>query len=103
MLNQIRPAIVMVVLLTVLTGLAYPFAMTGVGQALFPDQANGSLIRRTDGTVLGSSLIGQAFTQDKYFHTRPSATVDTDPNDPTRTVPSPDNAANSAGSNLGPT
>jgi len=103
MLNQIRPALVMVVLLTILTGLAYPLAMTGLGQALFPDQANGSLIRRADGSVLGSSLIGQAFTQDRYFHTRPSATVDTDPNDPAKTVPSPDNAANSAGSNLGPT
>jgi len=103
MLNQIRPALVMIVLLTILTGLAYPFAMTGITQGLFPDQANGSLIRRTDGTVLGSSLIGQNFTADKYFHGRLSATSDTDPNDPTKTIAAPYNAANSAGSNLGPT
>jgi K+-transporting ATPase ATPase C chain len=103
MLNQIRPALVMIVLLTILTGLAYPFAMTGIAQGLFPSQANGSLIRRTDGTVLGSSLIGQNFTKDKYFHGRLSATSDTDPNDPTKTIAAPYNAANSAGSNLGPT
>jgi K+-transporting ATPase ATPase C chain len=103
MLNQIRPALVMIVLLTILTGLAYPFAMTGIAQGLFPSQANGSLIHRADGTVLGSSLIGQNFTEDKYFHGRLSATSDTDPNDPTKTIAAPYNAANSAGSNLGPT
>src|SRR5437773_5411026 len=102
MLNQIRPAIVLIVLMTVLTGLAYPLFMTGLAQLLFPSQAAGSLIER-DGTVIGSELIGQNFTDDKYFHGRPSATTDTDPNDATKTVPAPYNAANSAGSNLGPT
>ncbi|OWJ65026.1 potassium-transporting ATPase subunit KdpC [Inquilinus limosus] len=103
MLNQIRPAIVMIVLLTVITGIAYPFAMTGVTQWLFPDQANGSLVKRADGTVIGSSLIGQNFTSEKYFHGRISATSGADPNDPTQSVAQPYNAANSAGSNLGPT
>lgn len=103
MLNQIRPAIVMIVLLTILTGIAYPFAMTGVTQGLFPDQANGSLIKRDDGTVIGSSLIGQDFTSDRYFHGRISATSGTDPNDPSKSIAQPYNAANSAGSNLGPT
>ena len=102
MLNQIRPAIVMIVLFTVLTGLAYPLAMTGIAQALFPRQANGSLIVK-DGKVIGSDLIGQNFTSPRYFHGRPSATSDTDPNDSTKTVPAPYNAANSAGSNAGPT
>lgn len=103
MLNQIRPAIVMIVLLTIITGIAYPFAMTGVAQGLFPDQANGSLVKRADGTVIGAALIGQNFTSDKYFHGRLSATSGTDPNDPTQSVAQPYNAANSAGSNLGPT
>lgn len=103
MLNQIRPALVMVVLLTILTGIAYPFAMTGITQGLLPGQANGSLVTRADGTVIGSSLIGQDFTSDKYFHGRISATSGTDPNDPTKSVAQPYNAANSAGSNLGPT
>src|SRR2546421_10619728 len=98
MFRQIRPAIVM----TVITGLIYPLGMTGIAQLVFPHQANGSLIER-DGTVIGSTLIGQNFTDDKYFHGRPSATTDTDPNDATKTVSAPYNAANSAGSNLGPT
>ncbi|WP_112603898.1 K(+)-transporting ATPase subunit C (plasmid) [Rhizobium sp. WW22] len=102
MLKQIRPAIVMIVATTVLTGLAYPLAMTGVAQALFPHQANGSLVEK-DGKVIGSSLIGQNFTADKYFHGRPSATTGADPNDATKSVSAPYNAANSGGSNLGPT
>ncbi|GES48905.1 potassium-transporting ATPase KdpC subunit [Rhizobium sp. NBRC 114257] len=102
MLKQIRPAIVMIVATTVLTGLAYPLAMTGVAQALFPHQANGSLVEK-DGKVIGSSLIGQNFTADKYFHGRPSATTGADPNDPTKSVSVPYNAANSGASNLGPT
>ena len=103
MLRQIRPAIVMIVVMTMITGLIYPLGMTGIAQLIFPDQANGSLLKRDDGTVIGSSLIGQNFTEDKYFHGRPSATTDTDPNDSTKTVPAPYNAANSGGSNLGPT
>jgi K+-transporting ATPase ATPase C chain len=103
MLNQIRPALVMVVLLTILTGIAYPFAMTGITQGLLPAQAAGSLIKRDDGTVIGSSLIGQDFTSEKYFHGRISATSGTDPSDPSKSIAQPYNAANSAGSNLGPT
>jgi K+-transporting ATPase ATPase C chain len=102
MLKEIRPAIVMMVLLTALTGLVYPLAMTGAAQALFPHQANGSLIVK-DGKVIGSELIGQNFADAKYFHGRPSATTDADPNDATKTVPAPYNAANSSGSNAGPT
>jgi potassium-transporting ATPase KdpC subunit len=102
MLNHLRPALVLFVLLTALTGLAYPLAITGIAQTLFPHQANGSLIER-NGAVIGSSLIGQSFSSDKYFHGRPSATTDTDPNDSTKTIPSPYNAGNSGGSNLGPT
>jgi K+-transporting ATPase ATPase C chain len=102
MLRQIRPAIVLLVLMTVLTGLAYPLAITGIAQVLFPHQAGGSLIEK-DGKVIGSELIGQNFTDAKYFHGRPSATTDTDPNDATKTVPAPYNAANSGGSNAGPT
>jgi potassium-transporting ATPase KdpC subunit len=101
-MKHIRPAIVMIIAMTVITGLIYPLLMTGIAQAVFPYQANGSLIEK-DGKVIGSALIGQAFTSDKYFHGRPSATTDTDPNDATKTVPAPYNAANSAGSNLGPT
>jgi len=92
----------MIVVMTAITGLIYPLGMTGLAQLLFPYQANGSLIVK-DGKVIGSGLIGQNFTDDKYFHGRPSATTDTDPNDPTKTVPAPYNAANSGGSNLGPT
>ena len=103
MLRQIRPAIVMIIVMTAITGLAYPLGMTGLAQLLFYDQANGSLLERDDGTVIGSSLIGQNFTDDKYFHGRPSATTDTDPNDATKTIPAPYNAGNSGGSNLGPT
>ena len=102
MLKELRPAIVMILGFTLLTGLAYPLAMTGIAQFVFPRQANGSLVTR-DGKVLGSELIGQAFTSEKYFHPRPSATTDTDPNDATKTVPAPYNAASSGGSNLGPT
>jgi potassium-transporting ATPase KdpC subunit len=102
MVKQIRPAIVMIVLMTVLTGLIYPLGMTGIAEVLFPHQAAGSLIER-DGKVVGSELIGQNFTAAKYFHGRPSATTDTDPKDPTKTIASPYNAANSGGSNAGPT
>ena len=102
MLKEIRPAIVFIVALTVITGLLYPFAMTGIAGVIFPYQAQGSVIER-DGKVIGSALIGQEFTSDRYFHGRPSATVAPDPNDSTKTVPAPYNAANSGGSNLGPT
>jgi potassium-transporting ATPase KdpC subunit len=101
MLREIRPAIVVLVALTLITGLVYPLAMTGIAQVLFPRQAQGSLIER-DGKVVGSALIGQEFTSDKYFHGRPSATTAPDPKDPNKTVPAPYNAANSGGSNLGP-
>jgi K+-transporting ATPase ATPase C chain len=101
MLRLIRPAIVVLVALTLITGLVYPLAMTGIAQVLFPHQAQGSLIER-NGAVVGSELIGQVFESDKYFHGRPSATTAPDPNDSTKTVPAPYNAANSGGSNLGP-
>jgi K+-transporting ATPase ATPase C chain len=101
MLREIRPAIVILVALTLITGLAYPLVITGVAQVIFPRQAQGSLIER-DGKVVGSDLIGQAFTSDKYFRGRPSATTAPDPNDSTKTVAAPYNAANSGGSNLGP-
>jgi K+-transporting ATPase ATPase C chain len=102
MLREIRPAIVFIIALTLITGVAYPLAMTGIAQTIFPYQAQGSLVER-DGKVVGSALIGQSFTSDRYFHGRPSATVMPDPNDSTKTVPAPYNAANSGGSNLGPT
>src|SRR5882672_12795007 len=102
MLREIRPAIVVLIALTLITGLAYPFAMTGIAEVIFPRQAQGSLIER-DGKVVGSELIGQEFTSDKYFHGRPSATVTPDPKDPTKNIDAPYNAANSGGSNLGPT
>ena len=102
MLKEIRPAIVLIVALTLITGLAYPLAMTGLSETLFPYQSQGSLIER-DGKVIGSGLIGQAFTSDRYFHGRPSATTGTDPADPSKSVSQPYNAVNSMGSNLGPT
>ena len=102
MLREIRPAIVLLLALTAITGLAYPLAMTGIAGALFPVQAQGSLIEK-HGKVIGSALIGQEFKDDKYFHGRPSATLAPDSNDSTKTVPAPYNAANSGGSNLGPT
>lgn len=102
MLREIRPAIVLLLVLTAITGLAYPLAMTAIAGAIFPAQAQGSLIER-DGKVVGSALIGQEFKDDKYFHGRPSATLAPDPNDSTKTVSAPYNAANSGGSNLGPT
>jgi K+-transporting ATPase ATPase C chain len=102
MLREIRPAIILLVGLTLITGLAYPLAMTGLAQVLFPYQSKGSLVQR-DGTVVGSELIGQLFTSDHYFHGRPSATNKPDPNDSSKTVDDPYNAANSMGSNLGPT
>jgi len=102
MLKEIRPAIVLLLALAVITGLIYPLAMTGIAQSLFPHQANGSLIER-NGQVIGSELIGQQFTDAKYFHGRPSATTAPDPADATKSVAAPYNAANSMGSNLGPT
>jgi len=102
MLRQIRPAIMMIVVMTVITGLIYPLGMTGIAQLVFPHQANGSLVEK-DGKVIGSELIGQNFTENKYFHGRPSATTEPDPNDPRKTVATPYAADNSGGSNLGPT
>jgi potassium-transporting ATPase KdpC subunit len=102
MLREIRPAIILLVALTLITGLGYPLAMTGLAGAIFPNQAQGSIIER-DGKVVGSALIGQEFTSERYFHGRPSATTAPDPKDSTKTVPAPYNAANSSGSNLGPT
>src|SRR6478735_5696508 len=102
MLREIRPAIVLLLVLTAITGLAYPLAMTAIAGAIFPSQAQGSIIER-DGKVIGSALIGQQFTSDKYFHGRPSATLGPDPQDSTKTTSVPYNAVNSMGSNLGPT
>jgi K+-transporting ATPase ATPase C chain len=102
MLKELRPAVVVLIGLTLITGLLYPLAMTGLAQVLFPTQAQGSLIVQ-DGKVVGSSLIGQPFNDAKYFHGRPSATTAPDPQDSSKTVDAPYNAANSGGSNLGPT
>jgi potassium-transporting ATPase KdpC subunit len=102
MLREIRPAIFVLLALTLITGLAYPLAITGVAGAIFPKQAQGSLIEK-DGKVIGSALIGQEFKSDKYFHGRPSATTAPDPADSSKTVAAPYNAANSGASNLGPT
>lgn len=100
MLKEIRPALLLLLLLTLITGVIYPLGITGLAQALFPYQANGSLIVK-DGVVIGSELIGQNFATEKYFHGRPSATTGTDASG--NSVAQPDNAANSAGSQLGPT
>jgi potassium-transporting ATPase KdpC subunit len=102
MLREIRPALVLLLGLTIITGLLYPLAMTGIAGTIFPSQAQGSLIEK-DGKVIGSALIGQAFTEDKYFHGRPSATSGPDPQDSTKTTSVPYNASNSGGSKLGPT
>lgn len=102
MLKELRPAIVLVVALTAITGLAYPLAITGIAQVVFPYKANGSLIEK-DGKVVGSALIGQSFTGDRYFHGRPSATTGPDPADASKSTSQPYNAQNSMGSNLGPT
>lgn len=102
MLKHIRQAILATIVLTLIVGVGYPLAMTYLAGALFPHQAHGSLVKKEDGTVIGSELIGQNFTGAIYFHGRPSATTDTDPNDPTKTVPAPYNAASSNGSNAAP-
>jgi K+-transporting ATPase ATPase C chain len=102
MIRELRPALVLIVLFTIITGLIYPFVVTGIAQVAFPFQANGSLVTK-DGKVIGSTLMGQAFTGDRYFQGRPSPTSAPDPNDSTKTVDAPYNAANTAGSNLGPT
>jgi potassium-transporting ATPase KdpC subunit len=101
MWRELRPAIVVLVVLTAITGLIYPLAITGIAGLVFPYQAQGSLIER-NGHIVGSVLIGQNFTSDKYFHGRPSATTAPDPNDASKTVAAPYNAANSGGSNLAP-
>ena len=102
MLKELRPTLVLLVLFTLITGLIYPYAITGIAQVVFPHQANGSLVTR-DGAVIGSELMGQLFAKDEYFHGRPSATSAPDPADSTKTVDAPYNAANTGGSNLGPT
>src|SRR5882762_8921532 len=98
-MQQLKPAIMVTLILSVLTGLVYPLVMTGIAQAAFPHQANGSLLYDASGTVIGSELIGQEFTSPGYFHGRPSVTVNAD--DPTQDQPY--NAANTTASNLGPT
>ena len=101
MYREIRPAIVVLLALTLITGIIYPLAMTGIAQLVFPYQANGSLLRDKDGKVIGSELIGQNFTSPKYFHGRPSVTTGTDASG--NSIAQPYNAANSYASNLGPT
>ena len=101
-MKHLRPAIVLIAIFTALTGILLPLAVTGAAMAIVPRRANGSLIER-DGKVIGSALLGQEFTAARYFHGRPSATTDTDPNDPTKTIPVPYDANSSGGSNLGPT
>ena len=100
--TEIRPAITVIAATTLLLGVIFPLGFTGLAKVAAPFQANGSLVER-DGHVVGSALIGQNFTQPRYFHSRPSATTGPDPKDPSKTVPAPDNAANSSASNLGPT
>jgi potassium-transporting ATPase KdpC subunit len=102
MLSEVRPALVILLFLTLLTGLAYPLGITALAGLIFPRQAQGSIVEK-DGQPVGSALIGQAFAGERYFHGRPSATTTTDPNDAAKTIPAPYNAANSGGSNLGPT
>jgi K+-transporting ATPase ATPase C chain len=102
MSREIRPAIFILIALTLITGLVYPLAMTGIAGIVFPHQAQGSLIEQ-DGKTVGSELIGQAFTSERYFHGRPSATTAPDPADSSKSVPAPYNAAGSGGSNYGPT
>ncbi len=100
-MSHLRPALVLLVFFTLLTGLIYPLAITGIGQTIFPAKANGSLVNR-NGVVIGSSLIGQSFASERYFHGRPSATSTADPADASKTIDAPYNAASSTGSNLGP-
>lgn len=102
MLKQLRPAIAFIIALTLIVGVAYPLAMTGIAGVLFPYQAQGSLAQH-DGKVIGSMLIGQQFSSDRYFHGRPSATTGPDPADPSKSIAAPYNAVNSMGANLGPT
>jgi len=102
MLKQLRPAIAFIIALTLIVGVAYPLAMTGIAGVLFPYQAQGSLVQR-DGKIIGSMLIGQQFSSDRYFHGRPSATTGPDPADPSKSIAAPYNAVNSMGANLGPT
>jgi len=102
MLKQLRPAIAFIIALTLTVGVAYPLAMTGIAGVLFPYQAQGSLVQR-DGKIIGSMLIGQQFSSDRYFHGRPSATTGPDPADPSKSIAAPYNAVNSMGANLGPT
>ncbi|MGO4706185.1 potassium-transporting ATPase subunit KdpC [Microvirga sp. 2MCAF38] len=101
-MSHLRPALVLLVLFTALTGLAYPYAVTAIGQAAFPTEANGSLVTE-NGRVIGSDLIGQNFTSARYLWPRPSATSAADSQDPSKTIDAPYNAAASTGSNLGPT
>jgi K+-transporting ATPase ATPase C chain len=102
-MSVIRPVVTLLLFLTIVTGLAYPLAVTGIAQAIFPAAANASLVTGAAGTIVGSEWVGQSFTRPAFLHGRPSATVGADPADPSRTVDLPYNAAASSGSNLGPT